>query len=784
MTSEAVGPSQPARRSVGAWLRRVATSRSLTIVLLVIALVCAVATYMAFAGIPPFGADPTATIVLINIDLVVLLALGSIIAINLVQVWAARRRGSAGSRLHTRLVVRFGLLAIAPTIVVALFSMLFFTFGLQAWFSDRVRTAVNTSLSVAQAYLAEHQRTIQADVMGMAEDLNRAAPMAVEDPQRFADFLVAQGAVRGLPEAVIFTTDGNILSSVDFASRADLDPSRLAETAIEAATNGEVVLMTTEEEDRVRALVRLDGLQNAFLYVGRAIDPQVIGYIEQTSGAVSEYAMLESRLSDLQVTFALIFIMLALLLLFTAVMLGLQFANNLARPISALIGAADRVRDGDLNAHVDTGRGDNELASLSRAFNRMTEQLLAQRTELIEANEQIDRRRRFNEAVLAGVSAGVIGLDPNGSVQVANETAALLLETTPDALRGAELASVAPDMAPVLRLARRRPAGFVETQVTVERDGEMRNLVVRISTDRVDSQISGYVVTFDDITALGAAQRKAAWADVARRIAHEIKNPLTPIQLSAERLKRKYLKQITDDPETFQLCTDTIVRQVDDMRRMVDEFSSFARMPSPKMVDVDLRKVGAEAIVLQRTAHGGVRFVYDLPEKPIRLSCDAQQIGQALTNLLQNAIDAIDGRDGPPDQLPQGEIEMTIAADQTAVRITISDNGRGLPAQERHKLTEPYVTTRAKGTGLGLAIVKRIVEDHRGELLLADRPGGGASVTLVLPFDRSAAALGATKRTRTLGDAAVASEQAKTVDEGPAVGHDPASDTSHATTAE
>ncbi|MEZ5669236.1 MAG: PAS domain-containing sensor histidine kinase [Alphaproteobacteria bacterium] len=714
MTSDVVVPSQSARRNLGAWLRRLATSRILTLVMLVVAVLCAIATYMAFAGIPPFGQDPTATIVLVNFDLLVLLALGGVIAVNLVQVWGARRRGSAGSRLHIRLVVRFGLLAIAPTIVVALFSMLFFTFGLQAWFSDQVRTAVNTSRAVAEAYLAEHKRVIKSDVVAMANDLNRAAPLAAEDPQRFGELLVAQGQVRGLPEAVVFTTDGNILSSVDFASRADLDPSRLPPEAIDAAKAGEVVLMTSDDEDRVRALVRLDGLQNAFLYVGREIDPTVIGYIEQTSGAVSEYAMLETRLSDLQVTFALIFVMLALLLLFTAVMLGLQFATGLARPISALIGAADRVRDGDLGARVDSGRGDNELASLSRAFNRMTEQLQAQRAELIEANEQIDRRRRFNEAVLAGVSAGVIGLDQGGSVHMANETAARLLDKTPEALRGARLADVAPDMAPILRLARRRPAGFVETQVAVERGGELRNLVVRVATERVDSQVNGYVVTFDDITELGAAQRKAAWADVARRIAHEIKNPLTPIQLSAERLKRKYLKQIADDPETFQLCTDTIVRQVDDMRRMVDEFSSFARMPAPKMEQADLRTVCAQAVVLQRTAHGEVRFVYDLPKEPIRITCDAQQLGQALTNLLQNAIEAIEGREGAADELPQGEIRIDIDAGTTAVKIRISDNGRGLPTQERHRLTEPYVTTRAKGTGLGLAIVKRIVEDHRG----------------------------------------------------------------------
>ena len=747
MTSETTAPAGSKWRTGLAAVGRLATSKIAAFILFVLAICCAILTYLAFTGLPPFDASPGAVFILLNVDLVVVLALGGTIAINLVQIWSARRRGAAGSRLHSRLVARFGMLAIAPTVVVAIFSMLLVTFGMQSWFSDRVSTAVSTSLAVAEAYLHEHQQLIRADVVAMATDLNRAASLAAEDPQRFGEFVVAQGRMRSLPESIVFDTDGNVLSTVDLTARSDLDPENLPPRILAQADEGGVVVLTTENEDRVRALIKLVALQNAYLYVGRAVDPQVVRHIEQTRQAVNEYQYIEGRMSDVQITFAIIFVVLALLLLFTAVLLGLAFATKLVRPISALIGAAERVRSGDLSARVADHGDDDELGSLSRAFNRMTDQLSMQRNELVAANELIDRRRRFTEAVLSGVTAGVVGLDRSGAIHLANKAAEEILGLTANDLRGARLAEAVPEMADVLSKAKRRRGRVVETHLQLERKGGPRSLVIRVATEMMGTEVVGFVVTIDDITELGAAQRKAAWADVARRIAHEIKNPLTPIQLSAERLKRKYLRQIEDDPQTFALCTDTIVRQVDDLRRMVDEFSSFARMPTPTMKKVDVRTVCIQSVVLQRTAHPGVTFDYEPPASPLHAVCDPQLIGQAVTNLLQNAINAIEMRTGAAAEVP-GRVEISTRIEGETMVIDVADNGCGLPSQNRERLTEPYVTTREKGTGLGLAIVKRIMEDHQGTVALSDRPGGGAHVRLTLATAAAAPAAGDTEPAR------------------------------------
>ena len=456
-------------------------------------------------------------------------------------------------------------------------------------------------------------------------------------------------------------------------------------------------------------------------------------------GAVKEYAELEGKRGSLQVTFTLIFVVVALLLLMAAVWAGLLFATRLARPISALIAAAERVRAGDLQVRVQEAADEDELTLLSRAFNRMTSEIEGQRRELLQANHQMDQRRRFIETVLGGVSAGVLGLDAEGCINLPNLSAARLLgvdET--DVLVGRPLAELSPEMAELLEKAPKRPGRPVQEQVQIRRPGRAPlTLLVRIVAEVSGGEVRGYVMTFDDITELVSAQRKAAWADVARRIAHEIKNPLTPIQLSAERLRRKYLKEISSDTEVFTMCTDTIVRQVDDIRRMVDEFSAFARMPQPVMKPVNLNDLVRQAVFLQTSAHHGkVRFEVELPEGPLTVPCDSRQISQALTNLLQNAVDAIEGRPPPPDggELPPGHVAARIVVAPDRVAMVVEDNGKGLPGEERHRLTEPYVTTRAKGTGLGLAIVKKIMEDHGGEITLEDREGGGARVSLIIPL--------------------------------------------------
>jgi two-component system nitrogen regulation sensor histidine kinase NtrY len=464
--------------------------------------------------------------------------------------------------------------------------------------------------------------------------------------------------------------------------------------------------------------------------------------MDRTNRAVAEYKQLELTRSGLEVTFSAIFVMVALLLLLAAMWIGLTLATQMATPIIRLIDAAERVRTGDLAARVADEGAVDELGSLSRAFNRMIGQLETQRRELMGANRELDERRRFSEAVLAGVSAGVIGLDRHGVVELPNRYAAEYLTMEPEAMIGHSLEELVPELAPLFGMIRRRPERSVQDEMKVVRNGRSRALLVRIVAEQDELEVTGFVVTIDDMTELLSAQRKAAWADVARRIAHEIKNPLTPIQLSAERLKRKYLKQIEKDPETFLNCTDTIIRQVADIGRMVDEFSAFARMPTPVMKQDDLVETINQTVFLARTGYPQVSFECEYPKGTVNIPCDIRQISQALTNLLKNAVEAIQGREG--SDLPRGKIAVKVEQRLGCVVVSVEDNGRGLPVDQRDRLAEPYVTTRVKGTGLGLAIVKKIMEDHGGELVLDDLDGGGARVSLVFHTEDDKPRIGAT----------------------------------------
>ncbi len=469
------------------------------------------------------------------------------------------------------------------------------------------------------------------------------------------------------------------------------------------------------------------------LMIGRPIDPQILDHMVSTETAVAEYQRLDQNRSWLQIAFAWIFALLALIMLSAAVLIGLVMANQIARPIGRLIHAAERVRGGDLATRVPEAASEDEIAGLSRAFNRMTGQLSAQRAELMEAYSQIDERRRFTEAVLSGVSAGVIGLDAKGRIELPNRAAGALLGIDLMGALERDLAEVVPEFADLVRGAMAAPDRALTEEIRIGPPNHRRILLVRVGADRQGGRTDGFVVTFDDITELQSAQRKAAWADVARRIAHEIKNPLTPIQLSAERLKRRFAKEITSDPETFSMCADTIVRSVGDIGRMVDEFSAFARMPQPVIRPEDVGRIAREALVLQRTARPEIAWTTDIPAQGPVAPCDRRLLGQALTNLLQNAADAVAMRPGA------GQISlsvMTAAAEAgEEVVITVADDGVGLPQEERALLTEPYVTHKAKGTGLGLAIVKKIMEDHGGRIALDDRPDGpGAVAMLVLPL--------------------------------------------------
>ncbi len=718
------------------WARRRGVTRNAVRVLLGVGVLSGILTFVAWTGIFGVAVTPRAILGLLVLDSIVLTAVTVLVLVGLVRLWGRRRAGAAGARLHIRLVAVFGVLAAAPAVTLLVLSALFFDQEVRTFFSNQVRTAVTESVAVADAYLEEHKRVIQGDALAMANDLTRAWPDLAQSVWRANRAVDGLAQVRRLSEALVFDGTGRVIgrSRLSFSLESALPgPEVLAQ-----ATTGDVVILTNESDDRVRALVRLNTVPSAFLFVGRFVDPTVLRHIERTQLAAQAYEQLELQRSGLQLTLGLIFLLVASLLVITAVAFGVNFANRLARPITGLVGAAERVRAGDLSVTVEEQPDQDEFGTLTRAFNRMVGQLSAQQRELVEANGQLDKRRRFTEGVLAGVSAGVLGLDASGRIMFPNSSAAALLDMELDDLAGKPLAEVMPEAASLMGRIAARPRRMVEGQVNVVRGGQTRTLLVRISADMGDAGGNiavGFIVTFDDVTELLSAQRKAAWADVARRIAHEIRNPLTPIQLSAERLKRKYLDEITTDKETFTQCTDTIVRQVGDIGRMVDEFSSFARMPSPVMKEEDLRRVCQESMFLQRNAHRDLSFTLNMPDDPVVQKCDRRLVAQALTNLLQNAVDAL-GQQGGSD----GQVTLDLVATDAGVAITVADNGIGLPDQGRERLTEPYVTTREKGTGLGLAIVKKIMEDHGGSLRMANNEPRGARMTLVFGRGGTAAA--------------------------------------------
>jgi two-component system nitrogen regulation sensor histidine kinase NtrY len=633
----------------------------------------------------------------------------------------------------------FSVLAVTPTIVVALFAGLFFYLGVQSWFSERVQKVVDESMEVAKAYLYEHQQTIRADTLAMVGDVNRQAPLLNGNTQRFNQFIDAQSNVRSITEALVFDSSGKILARSSLSFSLEFEP--ITEDILERARQGEVVVMVGQKYDKVRALVKIDALFDAYLLVGRLVEARVLEHVETAEGAVREYNSIQLRKGELQKRLLLTFAVVALLLLLVAVWFGMNFANRLVTPLSVMVDMAERVRAGDLNARIQEKflKYEDELGSLGRAFNRMTGQLESQRSDLMDANRQLDTRRRFTEAVLSGVSAGVLGVDENGHITLVNLSAAQLLSLRePQLWIGQPVLDLMPEAQTLMQNISERPVSrFVESEIEIIRDAQpTKTLFVRVSLEQVDQAVHGYVITFDDVSDLIAAQRKAAWGDVARRIAHEIKNPLTPIQLSAERLRRRYLKEIKTDPDIFVSCLDTIIRQVDDIGRMVDEFSGFARMPKAVMQLTNITDICRQAVLLQRSGRNDLDMTTILPHETVLATCDGRLLSQSIINLLKNAIEAIEGRpqitDG--DELPRGIVMLILDRSGDDVTITIEDNGKGLPKEQRHRLTEPYVTTRAKGTGLGLAIVKKIMEDHTGSLTLEDRIEGGARVILRFPI--------------------------------------------------
>ncbi|MDE3059770.1 MAG: PAS domain-containing sensor histidine kinase [Pseudomonadota bacterium] len=706
------------------WLKR-----NLAAILTLLAFASAIATYAVITGSDaPLGMKPRRVLTFLAIDMSLLSLLAGVVGWRIWRLWASLRAGYAGSKLQKRIVVMFSLVTIVPTLIVSVFSAVFFNLGIEAWFNERVETVVGESLAVAEAYLNEHKENIRGDAIAMAGDLNRVVSLAFTHPQEFNDIVNEQSELRLLTESLVFQGD-HILAQgpLSFA----LSFERLPQDMLDRAAKGEVVIITTED-DKVRALVRLDALANTYLLVGRLIDSKVLAHMQHTQGAVHEYETLKSQLAHLEFAFLVVFITLALLLLLAAIWYGMVFAARLTTPVSRLAVAAERVRGGDFSARVADPGSNDEIGSLSRVFNRMTEQLEAQRAGLIDANRQLDQRRRFSEAVLSGVSAGVIATDHNKRITLFNRSAGAILDRIGQPIAaGADIAEALPNLEELLGQAEQMPGEAAQTTLTLARNGRSLTLHVRATVERLDAAVEGFIVTFDDITLLAAAQKSAAWADVARRVAHEIKNPLTPIALSAERLKRKYLKYITEDQENYVKYTDTIARHVADIGRMVEEFVSFARMPAPRFADEDLSAMIRKAMFSAQVGNPAIEYRLEMPHEPVMLHCDERQIMQVLTNLLKNAAEAVEARQvAQPENREPGRIGIALSCHENAVQLVVEDNGMGFPADNIGKMMEPYVTTRAKGTGLGLAIVRKIIEDHKAKINLENVPGGGARVVL------------------------------------------------------
>jgi len=688
-----------------------------------LALLSTFLTFVVLTGLTQI--EPTRAVVvsflLINAAIILLL-----IGIIVREVWLvvqARRRGRAAARLHIQIVSLFSVIAVLPAVMVAVVANVTIDRGFNRLFSGPTREVIQNSVIIARAYMQEHAQLIRGDILGMANDIAHARPLFDQDRSTFRELLTSGAAARNLPGAMLIDKDRNVLETAQTGIQLAFLPP--APEFLSNVNEAEPEIAVLPDENYVAAVIRLRAFNDTFLYVARQLDPRVVAQLKQTEASAAEYAELEARRLGIQVNVALMFAVIALTILMASVLIGLNFANWLVAPIRRLMSAANMVSTGDLHVQVPVHRSEGDLAQLGETFNKMTQELRTQRDELVNASELIDSRRRFIEAVLSSASAGIIGVDASGNVGILNRSAEKLIGHAESETLDHPLSDVLPELDDMMKAAREGTQRLVQGQITITRDGHERILSVRVSAEQTSHSRDSYIITLDDITELVSAQRTSAWADVARRIAHEIKNPLTPIQLSAERIRRKFGKVITEDKAVFEQCTDTIVRQVDDIRRMVDEFSRFARMPKPVIEGEDVADTVRQAVFLMRVGHPDIDIEAEIREEPMRAQFDRRLISQALTNIIKNATEAIEAV--PAEELGKGRVEVIAAHENDDIVIDVIDNGIGLPKVSRARLLEPYVTTREKGTGLGLAIVGRVLEDHGGRIELNDaadiRPG-------------------------------------------------------------
>lgn len=750
--SERISSSNPIVPLIGV-LRRIFTPGVLAVVIFVSVVCIAIADYIVLTSPLDNGGRDEAliTLYLINGSAILLFILG--LAWRVVKLVTARRQGLAGSRMHLRFVTLFGVFAVVPAVLMGIFSVVTLNLGVDRYFDSRIELALDNAQSVAEAYTDSHKVNVIIETKSVLRELEVISQMAATDPSlvEAPDFLFNR--LRELATEANFTA----AYLMDEAGQVQIYAEKIERPVLPTAEDlarlpeQQIIVRTVEDASQIQAIAKVPGFLGVYFLGVRSVNPEVIGSAKFTRGIVDEYKRMGETIFSTKQKFLISYLIVTLLMMTIAMWIGFWLAQRLIDPVGKLVGVAERISNGDLTARVDVTENDDELATLGRAFNRMTGQLQSQRNDLVEANRQFDERRRFTEAVLSGVSAGVVGLDTMGRVTIANKSAYVLLETRPDALIGKLFRDVVPEMADLVQQALDASGprkNVVQGQIDLVRASHQHNFNVQVANESIAGEAQGLVVTFDDITDLVNAQRTSAWGDVARRIAHEIKNPLTPIQLSAERLKRKYSKEIFTDPEVFEQCTDTIVRQVGDIGRMVDEFSSFARMPSAILTSNDIGELVRQSVFMQEVANPQIDYITSLHEKPLTMECDGRLLSQAITNILKNAGEAISARARDEDSHYKGQIKIDLKSREDGIELVFEDNGCGLPTEHRHRLTEPYMTTREKGTGLGLAIVKKIMEEHKGELRIediSDGIGGGASpgstgarITMIFHLDGEA----------------------------------------------
>lgn len=705
-----------------AWRKTRRAQNLATLGLVTLGPVLAFATFLVLGPFDQGAAAPSLRFIML-LDLVYVLFVATLVLGQVARLISARRDKSAGSRLHLRLTGVFALLALIPTVIVAIFAGLTLNIGLEGWFSERVRQVVGSSLAAAQAYEREQRDALVEDAQALAQflDANHSARFFMSDAQLRPILVQGQTQIqRGLREAYVIDGTGEIRVRGERSYLFYFEKPSLER--ITAASRDAVQVIEDWNNNEFRALVRLATFTDRFLYVTRIVDGEILNLLDETQETVLLYQQLERERGRVLFEFGLLYLGFAVILILAAIWMGMWFAERLSRPVGRLMTAAQTVGAGNLDVQVPEEKGGDEISLLGIYFNQMTRQLKGQRQRLLDNNLQIERRRRLFDSVLSSVISGVVGVDPNGRVTFVNRSAERLLDWSGDE-QALALGVAVPEFGPLFEAVKRASSGVSQGEVKVTRQGRLENLLVRMSARRGEGgNLEGYVVTFEDVTDLVSAQRMAAWGDVARRIAHEIKNPLTPIQLSAERIKRKFAPMLHEDRDKLEAMTDVIIRQTNDLRRIVDEFSKFARMPKPERRSENLTRLVRDAVLLQQTGQPDVNVVVDLPEDAIVIEIDATMISQALTNLIKNAGEAIEtyvNKGVEAGFYPQ--IQVTLTQESDACVITIADNGIGLP-EDRARLFEPYVTTRSEGTGLGLPIVKNIIEEHGGTLALQDAP--------------------------------------------------------------